>query len=770
MSVAPSDPRDAAPPLANGYASAETARTRPWTLSREASYLEHLVVLAGYVLVTLVMTYPVALSLTRSIPIDHQIEDWYPGDGDPWHYLWAFWYFKRGLSTFPPHLFWTDLVFYPIGFEIPFLTGIGAILLPAALLVPLVGLILTYNLLWLLSFVLAGYGMYVLGRYLFQDRLIAAFCGYVFMFSSYRMMHALEHLPLLMPSFLVPLFALCLFKAVDEPTTKHWVLCALVLAASAGMSWYCTVSLLIYLAIFALCFARHHWSRIRIQGHLGSLAVATLVLVATASPFVLPLLISPARDSIVSRQLAESGVYSADLLAFFTPGPRNPVFGRFVGPIYERFTGNPYEQTVYLGYILLALALFGAFRSVGDKARLFKVVAVTYFVLALGPFLHVNGRHQFAVGGDVVSIPLPYLLLHYIPFVNGVRVPSRFTEVLVFALAALAGYGLSAICTRLAAPRWRAALIGVLLAGATIESAAAPIPLISGDAPRVYSEIAAGGGSFMVLELPLDWRLIKYHYYQTIHEQRMLVGHPVRLREKYSAYPAGLPLIPLLRDPTLLLERPVPAEARRDAERLAAFFDVRYVIIHGEYLDRPVFEKLDRFVADHFPHVGRRVDDRVVMYTLKSPGPQGTLWPEDYRIDFGAPDRTFALLAGWAGIERWGEAAGQWSNDRESSIYLHLEEPTNRVLQMRLRPMAYPGSPRQTVAVYVNGTPHGRLRLEPEWAQYELTLPASLFRPGLNEVSFRYGYAVAPAKVVPGSTDTRTLAVAFDYVALRRMR
>ena len=371
------------------------------------------------------MTYPVALSLTHSIPIDHQIKEWYPGDGDPWHYLWAFWYFKRGLSTFPPHLFWTDLVFYPVGFEIPFLTGIGAILVPAALLVPLVGLILTYNLLWLLSFVLAGYGMYLLGRYLFQDRLIAAFCGYVFMFSSYRMMHALEHLPLVMPSFLIPLFALWLFKAVDEPTTKHWVFCALVLAASAGISWYCTVSLLIYLAIFALCFARRHWSRIRIQGHLGSLAVAMLVLAVTASPFVLPLLISPARDSIVTRQLTESSVYSADLLAFFMPGPRNPVFGRLVEPIYERLTGNPYEQTVYLGYILLALSVFGALRSAGDKARFFRVVAVIYFVLALGPFLHVAGRYQFPVGGEVVSIPLPYLLLHYIPYVDDVAFQLR---------------------------------------------------------------------------------------------------------------------------------------------------------------------------------------------------------------------------------------------------------------------------------------------------------------------------------------------------------
>jgi hypothetical protein len=37
-------------------------------VAREASYLEHLVVLAGYLLVTLLMTYPVALSLTSLDP------------------------------------------------------------------------------------------------------------------------------------------------------------------------------------------------------------------------------------------------------------------------------------------------------------------------------------------------------------------------------------------------------------------------------------------------------------------------------------------------------------------------------------------------------------------------------------------------------------------------------------------------------------------------------------------------------------------------------
>src|SRR5574337_314689 len=148
---------------------------------------EHLAVLSAYLILTLVMTYPVARSLSSAIPMDHQIEGWYPGDGDPWHFLWAFWLFKRGLFMWPPQLLWTEMVYYPIGFEMPFLPGIGVILILAYVLQSLFSLTQIYNLLWLVSFVLSGYAMYLLGRHLFQDRGIAFLDGCLFAFSSYRM-------------------------------------------------------------------------------------------------------------------------------------------------------------------------------------------------------------------------------------------------------------------------------------------------------------------------------------------------------------------------------------------------------------------------------------------------------------------------------------------------------------------------------------------------------------------------------------------------------
>jgi hypothetical protein len=481
------------------------------------------------------------------------------------------------------------------------------------------------------------------------------------------------------------------------------------------------------------------------------------VFVLAVSPFVLPLILSPARDAILDRPLVESINFSADLLAFFVPSPRNPLFGTLTGPVYDRFTGNPYEQTVYLGYVLLALAVLGAVSTTWKATRLFRVSALAAFVLALGPFLHV--------AGEVLTVPLPYLLLRYVPFVRGARVPSRFTELLLLSLIVLAGYGLAKACARFGA-RGKAWLAAVVLVTALLETTIAPFPVVSARVPAVYAEIGRSPEMGTVLELPLDGRIIKYHYYQTIHGKRMLGGNPVRPRQKYGAYPEGIPLIPLLKDPKLLVDTPDPEDARKDAARLAAFFEIRYVVIHGEYLEARAFERLDRFVGDNFPHASRRVDGTVVTYGLLRPDP--SLWPERYFIDFGDERREFALLTGWGGNERWapGGPTMQWANDRESSLMLRLGEPVDRRLEVRMRPFVYPGSPPQTVGISVNGTFRSTLVLEPDWTVYRVPLPATSFRSGLNTLTFTYGYAVAPANVIPGYADTRTLAAAFDSLAL----
>ena len=49
-------------------------------------------------------------------------------------------------------------------------------------------------------------------------------------------------------------------------------------------------------------------------------------------------------------------------------------------------------------------------------------------MLALGPLLQINGRYRFSLDNllpEGVTFPLPFTLLHFIPFINANRAPNR---------------------------------------------------------------------------------------------------------------------------------------------------------------------------------------------------------------------------------------------------------------------------------------------------------------------------------------------------------
>ena len=69
---------------------------------------------------------------------------------------------------------------------------------------------------------------------------------------------------------------------------------------------------------------------------------------------------------------------------------------------------------------------------------------LVFGILVLGPLLQVNGRYRFSLDSllpEGVTFPLPFTLLHYIPFVNANRAPNRNSVILMLALAVLAAYG-----------------------------------------------------------------------------------------------------------------------------------------------------------------------------------------------------------------------------------------------------------------------------------------------------------------------------------------
>ena len=82
--------------------------------------------------------------------------------------------------------------------------------------------------------------------------------------------------------------------------------------------------------------------------------------------------------------------------------------------------------------------------------------ALVFGVLALGPLLQIGGRYRFSLDNllpEGVTFPLPFTLLHFIPFINANRAPNRNSVILMLALAVLAGYGAAWLLGRIS--KWR---------------------------------------------------------------------------------------------------------------------------------------------------------------------------------------------------------------------------------------------------------------------------------------------------------------------------
>ena len=85
------------------------------------------------------------------------------------------------------------------------------------------------------------------------------------------------------------------------------------------------------------------------------------------------------------------------------------------------------------------------------------------------------------------------------------------------------------------------------------------------------------------------------------------------------------------------------------------------------------------------------------------------------------------------------------------------------MLRFRAAPFRFPDSPAQEVDIEVNRQPVATLSLDSALTIYEVDVPHDVLRRNVNEIRFRYRYAMSPLEVGQ-SDDSRPLAVLFDQI------
>jgi hypothetical protein len=595
----------------------------------------HVLALSGFLLLTLLMTYPLVLNLTTAIP----------GDGfDGWQNYWNLWWVKTAVLDLHQSPYSTTYLYYPTGYSLLFhtLNIFNSLLsLPIQLCF---GLTASYNFVVLFSFVLGGYGTYLLALYVIgggrrtRDHLVAFLAGAVFTFSPFHFAHLLGHMQVISVEWL-PFYVLALVKSLSSARMRpvsHVGLPVVFFVLSALCDWYFVLYLLVFTVLY---LAYRAWADRRPRSLVSKTGLVLVVSGIVLSPLLVPMIREALQDPSHLLSPFETTVrLSADLLAFITPNEFHPLWGEAAASLSEAFTSSTSERMVFAGYITLALAGYALWTR--RRAGAFWAVScLTFFLISLGPYLHIGGRE--------VPLPLPYLALYrFLPFFRIARSVSRFDVMVMLSLAPLVALGLQRLLAPLPATRARVLAV-VATALVCLEFLPAPYPMTEVYVPSFYHRLAADEDEYAILELPMNWDRPAHLLYQTVHHKPIIAGYVTR--------PNPLSLVervPVLQHFRFLGSDIIAQDPAEVAPEVLAYLDIKYAILHGYMLppgkEREAnFALVEEVFGDQLPAYE---DGQITVYGEAGREPRTPLlvlgpdWGERQMID-GQPARELGLEA-----------------------------------------------------------------------------------------------------------------------------
>ncbi|MBP1738116.1 MAG: hypothetical protein H6Q48_409 [Deltaproteobacteria bacterium] len=484
-----------------------------------------------FALISLVMVGPHVLPPTQITRFGYAPQDSYI-------FLWDFWWTKQAVLALK-NPYWTDLLFYPSGTTLTFHTyplAYGLFSLPFQLIAKgTAGLVVAFNTVIFLSFVLSGFGAYRLAVYLTGSTPAGLLAGLMYAFIPFHLINMVS-LNLLAMEFL-PFFVLALLRLKEKPTFPA----ALTAAVWLALTYYSSLEYALFLLLFSgicliyltACLRREiTWS------FVGFLGVALALFAILASPQLYQQIrVYFAPEFNAEMGLDQAALWSPALLSLFTPTRFHPIYGQamsFAGDLSSHArdsVGMRSEAT--LGFVTWGLAILGFLRAREDKSVFWVFAGICFIGLTLGPYLRVTGKW-------LSGIPMPYLLLHQLlPPLRASRDPTRFIPLVALSLSVLAAFGARrclAYLDRSFSRMLLTVLLGSLilfeyLPGGALKSKPSMHP--------AYREISQHDGDFAVMDLTREpFGLV----------QQIFHG------KKITSFPKTIPRSPSHRS-TLALER-----------------------------------------------------------------------------------------------------------------------------------------------------------------------------------------------------------------------
>lgn len=666
---------------------------------------KHALVLLVYGLLACLSTWPLVRFFSTHVPGD--------GIDDP-SLAWNLWWIKNRLvEQLNFDIFHVDWMFHPVDINLAFYTLTPLNGLNSTPFQLVTSLIVSSNIMLLSSYVLGGYGAFLLcysllhksalsqtnsssGSVLDNSTAIwyaALFGGIVYAFASAKLFYAALGQFNIASNHWVPFCILYLLR-IHQHADWSWrwrniILCGLFLIFQAWAELTYASFLIIFIVIYAAWILIRSLLSFRRQptDHrqpptdnpltlIASFVLLALLFIVGISPFLAAMIPDMLREGDFFASgggFADS--FSADLAGYLVPTRLHPLLGEWVAGLHDVGLSNDVGQQIYLGYVLLGLVILGAailfkkrFRTV--EGWFWLINLLFFWLLTLGPKPLWFGR----------ALPLagPFALISQLPFFSGNRYPSRYVIMLLICAAVLAAYGLFWLLQR---PRFRARQ-GLLVAAVSlvffVEHISVPLPINLSTTPPIYEQIANTPGDFTVLELPTGWRngayvlgksdklIMMQQWYQSVHGKRRLGGNTSRNPWYKFEYFVNAPLLgDLIGLMNADLEHfadvvdaeldDIIAHSQENAPAVLDFLGVEYVTVRVEKspdaLLRLVDEALPLTLIDEWSGTDWKGDPETIrLYQVDDESRQPQLAGGERIYDLSGEMAPLYLAEGWSSL------------------------------------------------------------------------------------------------------------------------
>jgi hypothetical protein len=470
--------------------------------------LTHIGVFLAYCFVAIIATYPLISQLSSGLVGGHG-----KMSNDRMQNIWNLWWVKEALTVRFTNPYTSDMLMYPKGVSLYLHTltfPLGVLSIPVQWFFDMLA---TYNIMIMLTVVLAGYCTFVLARKVTGNTAAAFVAGIIMLTSPLRLGDIRLGLMPMLSDFGVPLTLWAVLHTLEKRSWR-WAIVAAFFWLVAGLSmWYHFLNLAVLLASFAVWRWVAAWRRgdkAEIWADLRSWLLIGGLTAAMALPFLLPAMFEATTTHYARKP--DTHVWSVTL---------DQLFPSFPAYLWEEATPEWTPDYLYallpFGLMLLSLLV------IPRKTALWVTLWFVCLLFSFGPSLTIS------LGTTSFSLPMPYAPLRNLPVIEGLRMPGRFTYVAILCISMAVATMIAHLAQWSSRPKLAFASLALSVVIA-LEAIRLPMAIVPTPISPFYYELAAMPDDFSVVEFPFN--KIGHNYTemeaQTIHGKRILTGQTSR--------------------------------------------------------------------------------------------------------------------------------------------------------------------------------------------------------------------------------------------------